>query len=169
MARQATAACELHHAFAYFSWTGFYKTAQQAPGWLVVGPYQGSLGCLRIRVGRGAGMQRGCSLCSSRSDSRQQVSAAPVRRPAGLSWCQTSMPSQDTSPATASARLQLGPQLSWQALTACTCRTQSEVVVPLLSAQDNLLGVLDVDSQQPAAFTQADVDGLIRICALLAQ
>lgn len=53
-ARFATAACLFAHAFAprYF-WTGFYQVDPQKPGELVVGPYQGTLGCLRIPFGRG--------------------------------------------------------------------------------------------------------------------
>jgi len=47
----ATAACELHHAFDYFDWTGFYRVV--APGVLKVGPYQGGHGCLTIPFNRG--------------------------------------------------------------------------------------------------------------------
>lgn len=53
-ARLATAACLLAHAFApRFFWTGFYQVDPDKPGELVVGPYQGTLGCLRIPFGRG--------------------------------------------------------------------------------------------------------------------
>jgi len=53
-ARYATAACLLAHAFApRFFWTGFYVVDPQKPRELVVGPYQGTLGCLRIPFGRG--------------------------------------------------------------------------------------------------------------------
>lgn len=53
-ARFATAACLLAHNFAprYF-WTGFYQVDPQKDRELVVGPYQGTLGCLRIPFGRG--------------------------------------------------------------------------------------------------------------------
>ncbi len=47
----ATVACELHHGFDYFHWTGFYRTI--APELLAVGPYQGGHGCLRIPFSRG--------------------------------------------------------------------------------------------------------------------
>ena len=47
----ATAACELHHAFDYFHWTGFYRVASE--DLLVVGPYQGGHGCLTISFDRG--------------------------------------------------------------------------------------------------------------------
>ena len=51
VAAMATAACELHHAFDHYDWTGFYRVTR--PGLLVVGPYQGGHGCLRIPFERG--------------------------------------------------------------------------------------------------------------------
>lgn len=56
-ARMATVASMLHDAFDSFFWTGFYvvdedKRASDTDE-LVVGPYQGTLGCLRIPFGRG--------------------------------------------------------------------------------------------------------------------
>ena len=51
VAAMATVACELHHAFAYFHWTGFYRAVKK--DLLVVGPYQGGHGCLRITFDRG--------------------------------------------------------------------------------------------------------------------
>ena len=47
----ATVASELHGAFAYYDWTGFYRLV--APTRLVVGPYQGGHGCLEIETSRG--------------------------------------------------------------------------------------------------------------------
>jgi len=52
-ARYATAACLLNEAFEYFFWTGFYVVDPLKPTELVVGPYQGTLGCLRIPFGKG--------------------------------------------------------------------------------------------------------------------
>ncbi len=53
-ARYATAACLLAEAFRpRFFWTGFYVVAPDKPEELVVGPYQGTLGCLRIPFGKG--------------------------------------------------------------------------------------------------------------------
>lgn len=53
-ARYATAACLLAHAFGpRFFWTGFYVVDPLKPEELVVGPYQGTLGCLRIAFGKG--------------------------------------------------------------------------------------------------------------------
>lgn len=47
----ATVACELHGAFDYFDWTGFYRNPDDRE--LRVGPYQGGHGCSRIEFSRG--------------------------------------------------------------------------------------------------------------------
>ncbi|HCH63089.1 MAG: diguanylate phosphodiesterase [Deltaproteobacteria bacterium] len=65
-ARYATAACLLSQAFRpRFFWTGFYVVDPHRPNELVVGPYQGSLGCLRIPFGRG--------VCGAAAERRQTV------------------------------------------------------------------------------------------------
>lgn len=86
VARYATAASLLVQAFApRFFWTGFYLVDPDKPSELVVGPYQGTLGCLRIPFGKGvcgaAAAQRATQLvpdvhafpghiaCDSRSNS----------------------------------------------------------------------------------------------------
>lgn len=53
VARMATVASMLAASFPHFFWTGFYVVDPDKPDELVVGPYQGSLGCLRIAFGRG--------------------------------------------------------------------------------------------------------------------
>jgi L-methionine (R)-S-oxide reductase len=53
VARMATVASMLHHAFDAFFWTGFYVVDPDKGEELRVGPYQGTLGCLRIAFGRG--------------------------------------------------------------------------------------------------------------------
>ena len=53
----STVACELHHAFDYFDWTGFYRVVQ--PELLAVGPYQGGHGCLYIPFEKGV-----CGACA---------------------------------------------------------------------------------------------------------
>jgi GAF domain-containing protein len=54
VARYASAACLLAQAFPErFFWTGFYLIDPDKGNELVVGPYQGTLGCLRIAVGKG--------------------------------------------------------------------------------------------------------------------
>lgn len=52
-ARMATVASMLAASFDHFFWTGFYVVDPDKPRELVVGPYQGTLGCLRIAFGRG--------------------------------------------------------------------------------------------------------------------
>ena len=53
IARMATVASMLADAFDSYFWTGFYVVDPDRVGELVVGPYQGTLGCLRIPFGRG--------------------------------------------------------------------------------------------------------------------
>ncbi|WP_296814835.1 GAF domain-containing protein [Brevundimonas sp.] len=53
IARMATVSSMLADAFPAFIWTGFYLVDQAKGDELVVGPYQGKLGCLRIAFGRG--------------------------------------------------------------------------------------------------------------------
>lgn len=53
-ARYATASCLMAEAFRpRFFWTGFYVVDPLKDRELVVGPYQGTLGCLRIPFGKG--------------------------------------------------------------------------------------------------------------------
>jgi GAF domain-containing protein len=52
-ARMATVASMLRQTFEHFFWVGFYVVDPAKPRELVVGPYQGTLGCLRIAFGRG--------------------------------------------------------------------------------------------------------------------
>lgn len=56
----ATAACLIRERIGCF-WTGFYRVVQ---GDLVIGPYQGTLGCLRIPFGKGV-----CGTCAVRRES----------------------------------------------------------------------------------------------------
>ncbi|MGE0829578.1 MAG: GAF domain-containing protein [Hyphomonadaceae bacterium] len=71
IARYASAACLLSHAFAErFLWTGFYIVDADRPDELVVGPYQGTLGCLRIAFGAG--------VCGAAAARRQTVLVADV-------------------------------------------------------------------------------------------
>jgi GAF domain-containing protein len=50
---------------------------------------------------------------------------------------------------------------------ACDSRSQSEVVVPLRDAPGRVVGVLDVDSDKPDAFSQTDVLGLEKIVGMI--
>lgn len=51
IAAMATISALIHNSFGHL-WTGFYRVVE--PGQLLrVGPYQGTLGCMEIRFGRG--------------------------------------------------------------------------------------------------------------------
>ncbi len=50
---------------------------------------------------------------------------------------------------------------------ACASSTRSEIVVPVFDSQGDLLGVLDIDSDQPAAFTQSDATRLSEILKMV--
>lgn len=62
-ARMATVASMLAASFDHYFWTGFYVVDPDKREELVVGPYQGTLGCLRIAFGRG--------VCGTAARSRQ--------------------------------------------------------------------------------------------------
>jgi len=51
---------------------------------------------------------------------------------------------------------------------ACSLETRSEIVVPI-QHQDRVLGEIDIDSDQPAAFTHQDLDLLEAVAILLAE
>lgn len=61
LASMATMVCLLHNAFPYYFWTGFYRRV--GPARLLVGPYQGTMGCLEIEFGRGV-----CGACAARRE-----------------------------------------------------------------------------------------------------
>lgn len=52
---------------------------------------------------------------------------------------------------------------------ACDARSKSEIVVPLRDAEGRILGVLDVDSDRPAAFDEVDREGLEPLVAMISQ
>jgi GAF domain-containing protein len=122
IAGMATVACELHHSFGYYDWTGFYRAVGNDR--LIVGPYQGPQGCLHIDFDRG--------VCGAAARAREtqlwpDVSKAPDH-------------------------------------IACQSSTQSEIVVPVLTPDDRLLAVLDVDSDTLGAFDETDQEYLEALC-----
>jgi L-methionine (R)-S-oxide reductase len=48
---------------------------------------------------------------------------------------------------------------------ACASSTRSELVLPVVNGNGVLLGVFDLDSDQPDAFIQTDADALTAILA----
>ena len=73
-ARMATVASMLAASFEAFFWTGFYVVDSARERELVVGPYQGTLGCLRIAFGRGV---CGAAAASGRTQLVPDVHAFP--------------------------------------------------------------------------------------------
>jgi GAF domain-containing protein len=61
LAVMSSAVCILKTNLPYYYWVGFYRVDPRKPEELVVGPYQGTFGCLRIPFGRGV-----CGLCARR-------------------------------------------------------------------------------------------------------
>ena len=49
---------------------------------------------------------------------------------------------------------------SFEGHIACASSTRSELVIPVWNKSGALLGVLDIDSDQPSAFTRQDADAL---------
>jgi len=88
IAIMATVACELHHAFDDYDWTGFYRV--MAPGWLKVGPYQGTHGCLTIPFERG--------VCGAVARLRQTQVVPDVRQFPGHIACSSSSRSEIVVP-----------------------------------------------------------------------
>lgn len=88
VAAMATVSCELHHAFSHYHWTGFYRVT--APRLLVVGPYQGGHGCLRISFGKG--------VCGAAAESRQTQLVADVHAFPGHIACSSSTISEIVVP-----------------------------------------------------------------------
>lgn len=96
IAVMATVACELHHAFDTFDWTGFYRVVQ--PGLLKIGPYQGTHGCLTIPFERG--------VCGAAARLRKTQVVPDVREFPGYIACSSSCRSEIVVPVvTPSGRL----------------------------------------------------------------
>ena len=63
-----------------------------------------------------------------------------------------------------SGQVQLVPDVdAFPGHIACASSTRSELVLPVWDGSGDLLGVFDIDSDQPDAFTQADADHLSHI------
>lgn len=90
-ARYASAACLLSQAFSpRFFWTGFYVVDPLKPGELVVGPYQGTLGCLRIPFGKG--------VCGACAEQRQSIIVPDVHAFPGHIACDSRTQSEIVVP-----------------------------------------------------------------------
>lgn len=88
IASMATIACLLHHSLDYFFWTGFYRVV--APGELLIGPYQGTLGCMHISFDRG--------MCGAAASSRETIIAPDVHQFPGHIACDSNSKSEIVVP-----------------------------------------------------------------------
>lgn len=90
VAAMATISALVHHAFGHL-WTGFYRVV--TPGELLrVGPYQGTLGCLEIRIGHG--------VCGTAAAERRSVIVADVATFPGHITCDARSRSEIVVPVT---------------------------------------------------------------------
>ena len=119
IAIMSTMACVLHLGFGHL-WTGFYRRV--APTRLLVGPYQGTPGCLEIELGRG--------VCGTAAAERRTVIVPDVN--------------------------------AFPGHIACDARSRSEIVVPVFDRRQEVIAVLDIDSDRPAAFDETDRQQLER-------
>ncbi len=88
VAAMATVVCELHHGFDHFHWTGFYRAVSE--NLLVVGPYQGGHGILRIPFDQG--------VCGAAARTRQTQRVADVHAFPGHIACSLSTRSEIVVP-----------------------------------------------------------------------
>ncbi len=123
VAAMATISALIHNSFGHL-WTGFYRVADPGKR-LIVGPYQGTLGCMEIEFGRG--------VCGTAAAERRTVIVDDV--------------------------------FAFPGHIACDARSRSEIVVPVFGKNGELIAVLDIDSDQPAAFTEEDREGLEKVVA----
>ena len=120
----ATINALLYHKMPGFFWTGFYLLKN---GELLVGPYQGTLACIRLKKDTG--------VCWAGINRRETVVVPDVDK--------------------------------FEGHIACSSLSKSEIVVPVFDKEDNVIGVLDVDSKQPGNFDETDRKYLEEIVQLI--
>lgn len=76
IALMSTMACVLHFGFGHL-WTGFYRRVDETR--LMVGPFQGTIGCLEIEIGKG--------VCGTAAATRQTVIVPDVNTFEGHITC----------------------------------------------------------------------------------
>lgn len=112
--------CILKTHLPYYYWVGFYCVNNDK---LIVGPYQGTLGCLTIEYKKG--------VCGAVADSKQTMIVGNVHA------------------------LSQGDEH-----IACDPNSQSEIVVPVMNQDNELIAVFDVDSSMTDSFDDIDKEYL---------
>lgn len=125
VANMANCAALIFNLVPRVNWAGFYLLKG---GGLVLGPFQGQPGCVRIALGRG--------VCGTAAESHSTLRVADV----------TKFPGH----------------------IACDSASRSEIVVPLLTEDSHLIGVLDVDSPELDRFDADDEAGLRALAEIIA-
>jgi len=122
IANLANISAALHQTFGWF-WVGFYIVRNAE---LVLGPFQGTIACTRIKYGKG--------VC-------------------GTAW--------------ANQKSMLIPNVSeFPGHIACSSLSVAEIVIPVFNRQDQVVAVLDVDSDKFDVLDETDVLYLEKICGL---
>jgi len=122
IANMANISAVLKESFGFF-WVGFYRVNEDE---LVLGPFQGTMACTRIRKGKG--------VCGKAWESASTIIVPDVDQ--------------------------------FEGHIACSSLSRSEIVVPILH-ENEVVGVLDIDSDLLRDFDETDARYLERICALL--
>ncbi|MBI2280360.1 MAG: GAF domain-containing protein [Bacteroidetes bacterium] len=108
----------------HFLWVGFYLVKNEE---LVLGPFQGSIACTRIKKGKG--------VC-------------------GTAWQQAKtiiVPNVDEFPGH----------------IACSSASKSEIVLPVFNKKNEIIMVLDIDSEELNTFDETDEKHLLQITKLI--
>jgi len=111
--KMSTINCILKQHLPYYFWVGFYCVNK---GQLMVGPYQGTLGCLHIPFSKG--------VCGAAARTKKVQLVQNVHEFPGH--------------------------------IACDSRTNSEIVLPVLDNDGELIAVFDVDSTEIGSFDEVD-------------
>lgn len=124
IANLANTSAVLRETFGWF-WVGFYLVKGDE---LVLGPFQGTLACTRIRYGKG--------VCGSAWAQKKSLFIPDVEQFPGH--------------------------------IACSSLSVSEIVVPLFNAANEVLAVLDVDSDRYDVLDETDLQYLEKIAEIVA-
>ncbi|MDR2951416.1 MAG: GAF domain-containing protein [Prevotella sp.] len=122
IANMANISAALKITFGFF-WVGFYIVKREE---LVLGPFQGTIACTRIKYGKG--------VCGTAWKEKRTVIVEDVNQFPGH--------------------------------IACDAASQSEIVIPMFS-HDEVIAVLDIDSDHLNHFDETDARYLQQIVKLL--
>ena len=122
IANLANTSAALKQTFDFF-WVGFYLVEKDS---LVLGPFQGTIACTRIKYGKG--------VCGTAWHKRETIIVENVELFPGH--------------------------------IACDANSKSEIVIPIIR-NDDVIAVLDIDSQYLNHFDETDARYLQQVVSLL--